>query len=614
MITFDIIKIQGFGSIVKPLRFMLNQKGLNIIRGRVGSGKTTIPSALCWGLFGKTLKNKSTVETWEELRGKNYRGTKVDVVLYKNENRYNIIRCSKFRGKLKIGDNKVSGSNKLFILKDGELVTGFKNKNEQQDYINKLIGYSFDLFKSSIVFGQKLKRIIEESGPDKKKIFEEGFMVNFIEEAKENVKTEKIKLEDTLTDKSIELDRLVDKLLNNQENYKNAISNEKKFEKIKKERIDELDELIEEISLEKKEKEKLSKKKIKVVSDYEESISKLEEEIEGFKSLLRDNKDIENKAGEVKEEIEELKKQITEIKKGRTKKCNHCGQIMGKKDKKHHINHNKEKIRNLKLKYTKLIKSIKPLDSALYEKAEKKLKNKKHKLSNLKSTNTSISAAKKQQTLLDKKLTKLNKKREKLVRSKLKIKSVKYEKKIKKLENKISALKKIISNLSGDIKIKEWLIKDPLSNNGLKAYLFDNLVQNVNVALSQYADIMGFLVEFGIDLDSHRKDFYQVIMQDNIIIPYEDLSGGQKQLVDTTVAFAIHDVISEMRPTNILFLDEPFESLGLEEVEIIEELVEKKAKEKCLFLITHHQSFNPRNANEIVVKRGKNKISKFSLK
>src|SRR5690606_31315174 len=122
----------------------------------------------------------------------------------------------------------------------------------------------------------------------------------------------------------------------------------------------------------------------------------------------------------------------------------------------------------------------------------------------------------------------------------------------------------------------EWLIKDPLSNTGLKAYMFNSMLEQVNIALEEYSRVLGFQVEFGIDLDTHRKDFYQAVLFEGVITPYEDLSGGQKQLVDTSIAFAIHDVIAKIRPCNILFMDEPFESLGIDEIEIIEELVENK--------------------------------------
>ena len=66
-------------------------------------------------------------------------------------------------------------------------------------------------------------------------------------------------------------------------------------------------------------------------------------------------------------------------------------------------------------------------------------------------------------------------------------------------------------------------------------------------------------------------------------------------------------VISDLRPVNIMFLDEPFESLGNDEIEIVADLVQEKARDKSLFLITHHQSFNPINVNDITVELDENK-------
>ena len=192
---FKDIEIEGFGSILGPLRFELDRgNSLSIIRGEVGSGKTSLPSALCWGLFGKTLKDKSTVETWVERRSSNFRGTKVVVNWEDNNHSYTVIRCKSFKGKITIGKNvKVNGGNNLFLLIDGKSYQDGKGKVNAQDNIEKVLGYSFELFKNSIVFGQKMKRIIEESGPNKKKLFEEAFEAGFIEDAKSKVTIDKDK-------------------------------------------------------------------------------------------------------------------------------------------------------------------------------------------------------------------------------------------------------------------------------------------------------------------------------------------------------------------------------------------------------------------------------------
>jgi len=60
MINFMQLTIEGFGCYAIPKTFHFKEKGLRIIRGINGSGKTTIPSALCWGLFGKPLKENSS--------------------------------------------------------------------------------------------------------------------------------------------------------------------------------------------------------------------------------------------------------------------------------------------------------------------------------------------------------------------------------------------------------------------------------------------------------------------------------------------------------------------------------------------------------------------------
>ena len=56
MIQFNYIAIVGFGSIRDYQVFYFNRPGISIIRGKVGSGKTTIFNALYWGIYGKNLK------------------------------------------------------------------------------------------------------------------------------------------------------------------------------------------------------------------------------------------------------------------------------------------------------------------------------------------------------------------------------------------------------------------------------------------------------------------------------------------------------------------------------------------------------------------------------
>ena len=50
--------------------------------------------------------------------------------------------------------------------------------------IDKNIGMSYNVFMNSVMFGQGCKRLIQETGPDKKKLFEDIFELNYLSEAK----------------------------------------------------------------------------------------------------------------------------------------------------------------------------------------------------------------------------------------------------------------------------------------------------------------------------------------------------------------------------------------------------------------------------------------------
>lgn len=604
MINFIDVEIEGFGSIVKPTKFELDLGNtLSIIRGDVGSGKTSVPSALCWALFGKHLKEKASVETWEELKPENYRGTKVIVNFEKDGVNHSVIRCKSFKGKVTVGKNlKTNGSSNLFFLIDGEIENNAKGKVNTQESIEKILGYSFDLFKNSIVFGQKMKRIIEESGPNKKKVFEEAFEVGFIEEAKTNTNTEKDKLQSAINNLTTEIDKLNDKIDNKEELLQSAIDNEDNFEKRKKQRLKELADNLKEVEDDLKHYNNV-KKETAFDNTLNDKITAKIKELSKAKTNNQTILDLEAEIEDCKSDIKKHNKVINE----KPKLCPSCNQPLSDKGYKSMVASAKAAIQIIEGTKEEASKELSKLKTINITKIESELENLKKKQILQNNNNQEVSRNNEKLKTLTVKKTKIDSEIKSLKNETIKIKSNVYKKQIKRLTLKLKKLNKQYDLLVKDLEVKQWLINDPLSNNGLKAYMFDNLLNKVNDRLDDYSKILGFQVEFGIDLDTHRKDFYQAIMKEGIIIPYEDLSGGQKQLVDTSVAFAIHDVISELRPTNIMFMDEPFESLGVNEIEVVAELVQEKAKDKSLFLITHHQSFNPINVNEISVRLDENK-------
>lgn len=599
MIRFDKIIIEGFTSMVYPIEFVLNQPGLNQLKGKVGAGKTTVPSALVWVLFGSTLKDKSQVQTWKEIQPEGFKGTKVEVQFNHYGTDIKIIRCLKYKGKINIDNKKTKGNSDIYIFIDGKYKTDYptKGKRGKQSFIDNLLGYSFDLFKNSIIFGQKMKRIIEESGPDKKKIFEEAFDLEFIQQAKEEAENKLDKYRKVRIELGTKLASKNDKYSMLKDSLEDALENEKKFKSVKKERLSNLKDELKDV------KNDIDLISIRSFNEekYQAQVTKVDKLHKEYTNVEEQHEDIEY----LKNEIDKDKAKLT-IQKGKLKTkpklCPSCNQPLSDKGYKSLKDTIKSNIKDLEsnikrykanLKITKTPPPLKQI--------EKKLDIEKDKLKDLEHSKKLITKDNERLKLLKDRLKTKQKTYDKIKSEKLVKKSPRIKTKLDKLESEVSKLENKINKLDNTLSLYNWVLKDPLSNDGLKVYIFDSLLAQVNDKLLAYGKSLGFTIEFGIDLSKKRKDFYQMIMKDDIIIPYEDLSGGQKQLVDTSVAFAIHDVITEIRPINILFIDEPFESLGINEIEIIEEIVENKAKDKCLFVITHQAGFNPLNVNEIKI-------------
>ena len=184
MINFKYVDITGFGSILN-LRYNFDP-GLTIIKAENGVGKTTIFNAWYWCLTGETLKPKCSINTWDHIRPLDYLGTRVIVSFNINDISYEIIRCHEFMGQVEGG----RGNNRLIIKENGEKLN-IKSKADSQKYLLEVLGYSPELLKNTLVFGQKLKRLIDESGTNKKEILEEAFDLVFIKEAQEKAKKRK---------------------------------------------------------------------------------------------------------------------------------------------------------------------------------------------------------------------------------------------------------------------------------------------------------------------------------------------------------------------------------------------------------------------------------------
>lgn len=558
MIQFTKINIEGFCSIDR-LSLDLNTQGITIIRGANGFGKSTIFSALVWAIYGKNIKGggNGNVNTWDKFRPKNYKGTKVEVYFNKDHQIHRIIRCLNYKGEVE----GAKGNSRLIYEIDANPVED-KYKNKIQDIIVDNLGMSYNLFINSVMFGQGLTRLIESSGSDQKKLFEEIFETEYLTKARDIAKEEYDKYNQEYSNMVYKKDLLEKQI----KNLKNSLEYAEKYEKVEKQKRKEKEEALR--------TEKVGKKKdlARLVEnldkDRQQAIPAL---IEEHREMIQRNQEKLDKAkAEVGIPLEEL--------------INKTIELLEKKEYDSSLNY----LRNLKSAFSK----IDSCQSKIYtlNKALSRLKDERNRLQ-----------------ILDEKIKRLKDSLKNIRRSLKDLKRAPLPKQSNNFQKQIEDYQRELDNLdlshiSNNRDLYKWAYTDPLGNNGIKAFLFESSLDSLNQSLEAYSNILGFSIVFGVDLESTRKDFHIYINLDGQDVPFEDLSGGQKQLVNLAIAFAMNEIMSQSKEVNIAFLDEVFESLSQNNIELVSELIRKIYKNKTLFLITHQESL-PIHANVLRVTR-----------
>lgn len=563
MIQFGNIIIEGFCSI-PYLELNLGSKGITVIRGATGEGKTTILSALVWGAYGKNLKGKSDVNTWEKYRPKNYNGTKVEIYFGKDGKTHKITRCLKYKGEV----NGANGKDRLIYEIDAVEVSE-KNKGEIQALINADLGMSYSLFMNSILFGQGMKRLIQESSSDKKDLFEEIFELEYISKARDIAKgyyTEALREYNEISqkyssskEKKQSIQRMLDDLKKQANHVKNDLSS-----------------------------------RVKVLEKKLSLLDKAKKENELKETVTYKNR-IEQRIQEARDNQKELLNKINDAKKKTRVSLEEFIGVIIKLLKRGDIKNSLKRLMEVK----KAFGDIERLQDKCSKLADK-ISNYRDKLEELRDQEYEANKVQRDIDLTKAEIKKLLSEKKAGVNMGL-IK--KYKTQLSTLSDKLQAIESEMEEKRSKVDNYKWVMDDPLGNRGIKAFLFESSLDILNETLESYSEVLGFSILFYVDIQGVKKDFNTQIIMDGIEVSYEELSGGQKQLVNLAMAFAMNEVMTKAKGINIAFLDEVFENLSSEYVDLVIGLIRKIYKDKTLYLISHQESLPIPNARVLTVTR-----------
>lgn len=563
MIQFGNIIIEGFCSI-PYLELNLGSKGITVIRGATGEGKTTILSALVWGAYGKNLKGKSDVNTWEKYRPKNYNGTKVEIYFGKDGKTHKITRCLKYKGEV----NGAKGKDRLIYEIDAVEVSE-KNKGEIQALINADLGMSYSLFMNSILFGQGMKRLIQESSSYKKDLFEEIFELEYISKARDIAKdyyTEALREYNEISqkyssskEKKQSIQRMLDDLKKQANHVKNDLSS-----------------------------------RVKVLEKKLSLLAKAKKENE-LKETVTYKNHIEQRIQEARDNQKELLNKINDAKKKTRVSLEEFIGVIIKLLKRGDIKNSLKRLMEVK----KAFGDIERLQDKCSKLADK-ISNYRDKLEELRDQEYEANKVQRDIDLTHVEIKKLLSEKRAGVNLGL-IK--KYKTQLSTISDKLQSIESEMEEKRAKVDNYKWVMDDPLGNRGIKAFLFESSLDILNETLESYSEVLGFSILFYVDIQGVKKDFNTQIIMDGIEVSYEELSGGQKTLVNIAMAFAMNEVMTKAKGINIAFLDEVFENLSSEYVDLVIGLIRKIYKDKTLYLISHQESLPIPNARVLTVTR-----------
>jgi len=579
-----------------------------------GAGKSAIFEAICWCLFGRTVRGAA----YDEVINNEAKGNcKVTVSLREGPTEYRIIRTRKTRE-----------GNALLVFQNDKEITK-SSVSETEKLIEQIVGMNYQIFVNSIVFPQGSVRFFAAlTDKEQKAILEkvlglEDFSV-YQAAAKQQVnvyENECAKLLshiETLKEQVVELESRLQNLKNDeqrwsQEQYSKIMKKEKEISDLEKAAKESSAKLLQVNKSLRIMKMRLADKQ--TIGSQVEQLGELIVEKEKDISALRAKYD----ASDV--ERSKLEADIHKVSTLRNEqKCPLCGQLLSPAQVDDHINEIKKELDKVKSKMSEIDALIRSSESQL-SKLKEELKAERNKLSEYErleklyvSRRYELKEIEYWQQNYRKEITRLKEeiKQIKQQRNPYSHLAKQLEQQLKGKKSGIEELKQRYKKVSEDLSYYEFWVEG-FSNKGLKSFVLDSVIPYMNEKANYYSRI---LTDGAIQINFHtqtklksgqmREKFGVEVNCEEGGDYYDNLSGGEKRKVDLAILMTLRDLVKNRatKEFDILFCDEIFDTLDESGIERAIELLRLESRSGCkIFIISHDEGMKEFFDDVITVKK-----------
>lgn len=546
MILFEKIRFRNFlstGNQFTEIEF--NKNPTTLIVGTNGSGKSTLLDALCFSLFNKAFRK---ITKNQLVNSANEKDCLVEIEFSIGKTQWKVVRGIK--------------PNIFEIYKNRSLLNQEASANDQQSWLeDHVLKLNFKSFTQIVILGSaSYVPFMQLSTAHRREIVEDLLDIKIFSSmnsiAKEKTKSlnsdlREVSLKESMTEEKIEMQK---------EFIENLEKNGEKNIKIKKEKIKQIENFIEELMGD-------VEKKSSIISND------LQPKVDTVIGATKKLKNLSSLKGKISQKVSTIAEQHKFFKNNTV--CPTCTQNIDETFRLNKIDEFELKVKELESGYNELKETIKN---------EEKREREFNELSNeIRLLNNEISNDNVKISQFNKQTKEIGQEIQEIIDG---LENTNTERStLNKLVNNLEQLKDQRATIKEDISYFEF-VGSLLKDGGIKAKVINKYLPIMNTYINKYLHMMDFYINFSFD-DEFKENLKSPIHED---FTYESFSEGEKMRINLAILFTWREIarVKNSVNTNLLILDEVFDSsLDGSGIDYFSKIIRYVLTNTNVFVISH---------------------------